>query len=280
MRDTVPDAPAERKAEAISRWEEIPVRIGASSIALVRSLSLIWSIFVRSNYYLLRGRISWKEVMLQSLEFGWRSILFMTVTMGFVAMLFVHQAAYQINRVTGDLHLVGATYIELVIRDLYASIGAVILTTRIGAGMAAEIGSMVVTEQVDAVRMCGSDPVEYLVVPRYVASIVSGTAVLVYTGAVMIFMGMFTANYYFGVNPRIFWNLSFVEWNEVLVGLVKCVAYCAAIPVVCAYCGLTTFGGARGVGWATTRAVVNSALAIILLDAVISLTDYFIFYGS
>jgi phospholipid/cholesterol/gamma-HCH transport system permease protein len=194
-------------------------------------------------------------------------------------MLFVHQAAYQVDRVTGDLQLVGATYIELVVHDLYASIGAVILATRIGAGMAAEIGSMVVTDQVDAVRMCGSDPVEYLVVPRYLGSIIGGTAVLIYTCAVMIFVGMFTAYNYFDVNPRIYWNLSMVDWNEVMVGLIKSVAYCAAIPIVSSFCGLTTFGGSRGVGWATTRSVVYSALAIILLDAFISILDYFTFYG-
>jgi phospholipid/cholesterol/gamma-HCH transport system permease protein len=278
----VSDSPAaasrERGVGEVPWWEEIPARTGSLFMNLVKAGALLWSILVRTNYYALRGRIAWRDVLLQAFEFGWRSIFFLTVTMGFVAMLFVYQAAYQIDKVTGDLQLVGATYIELVVHDLYASTGAVILATRIGAGMAAEIGSMVVTEQVDAIRMCGSDPVEYLVTPRYVASIIGGTAVLMYTCAVMIFAGMFTAYYYFGVNPRIYWNLSLVEWHEVMIGIVKTVIYCAAIPVVSSYCGLTTFGGSRGVGWATTRAVVNSALAIILLDAFISLADYFIFY--
>lgn len=264
--------------ESVPRWASIFVKTGAAFLGLFRAGATLWSVFVRTNYYMIRGRIHWREVLHQSFEFGWRSIFFMTVTMGFVAMLFVHQAAYQINRVTGDLHLVGATYIELVVRDLYASIGAVILATRIGAGMAAEIGSMVVTEQVDAIRMCGSDPVEHLVTPRYVASIIAGTAMLIYTCGVMILVGMFTAYNFFGVNPIIYWNLSLVEWNEVLVGIIKCIAFTAAIPVISSYCGLTTFGGSRGVGWAATRAVVNSALAIILLGAFISLADYFIFY--
>jgi phospholipid/cholesterol/gamma-HCH transport system permease protein len=269
----------EEGAPPLSWWSVVPVRAGTAFIGLWKAGVILWSIFVRTNYYVVRGRINWRDVWVNAFEFGWRSVFFLTVTMGFVAMLFVYQAAYQINKVTGDLHLVGATYIELVVRDLYASIGATILATRIGAGMAAEIGSMVVTEQVDAIRMCGSDPVEYLVVPRYVASILAGTAVLIYTGAVMILVGMFTSYNYFGVNPVIYWNLSMVEWNEVLIGILKCIAYCAAIPVVSSYCGLTTFGGSRGVGWATTRAVVNSALAIILLDAFISIADYFIFYG-
>jgi len=268
----------EEGVEKIPWWGSVPIRTGSTFLSMTRAGAILWSIFVRTNYYTLKGRINWRDVWVNAFEFGWKSMFFLTVTMGFVAMLFVYQAAYQINQVTGDLQLVGATYIELVIRDLYASIGAVILATRIGAGMAAEIGSMVVTEQVDAIRMSGSDPVEYLVVPRYVASIVAGTAVLIYTGAVMILVGMFTSYNYFDVNPRIYWNLSMVDWHEVVTGLVKAVSYCMAIPVVSSYCGLTTFGGSRGVGWATTRAVVNSALAIILLDAFISIVGYFLFY--
>lgn len=266
---------SERKGAVLSR---LPVGVGRVFVDLFKSGVVLWGVFARTLYYTFRGRIVARDVWKYCYEFGYRSIFFLTVTMGFVSMLFVHQAAYQINRVTGDLQLVGATYIELVVRDLYCSIGAVILATRIGAGMAAEIGSMVVTEQVDAIRMCGSDPVEYLVVPRFVASIISGTAVLIYTAMVMILVGMFTANFYFGVNPRIYWNLSMVEWHEVLIGLIKSVSYCAAIPVVSSYCGLTTYGGSRGVGWATTRAVVDSAFAIILLDAIISTSGYFIVY--
>jgi phospholipid/cholesterol/gamma-HCH transport system permease protein len=89
---------------------------------------------------------------------------------------------------------------------------------------------------------------------------------------------MISAKLFFQVNPVIFLNFSYVDWHEVGTGLAKCVAYCMAIPVVSAYCGLSTFGGSEGVGWATTRAVVNSAVAIILIDAIISTSAFFIFY--
>ncbi|MFH1434332.1 MAG: ABC transporter permease [Pseudomonadota bacterium] len=259
-------------------WGVLPVMVGSGFMGLSRAALHVWSILFRTLYYIVRGRVVWKDTMVQAFEFGWRSIFFVTVTMGFVAMLFVYMSAYQVNQVTGDLQLVGATYIELVIKDLYPSIGAAILATRLGAGMAAEIGSMVVTDQVDAVRMCGSDPVEYLVVRRFVASIVAGTSLLIYSGGVLILVGMFTVYRYFDVNPRIFWNLSMVQWHEVGLGIVKSLAYTAAIPIVSCYCGLSTFGGSKGVGWATTRAVVNSTFAIIMLDALISIIHYFMFY--
>src|SRR5258705_1246565 len=99
--------------------------------------------------------------------------------MALLGMILVFQAGLQTKRVVPDLSLLGATYLQLLIRDLAASIGALMLATRVGAGIAAEIGSMVVTEQVDALRMCAADPIEYLVVPRFKAAIVSTTPVIV-----------------------------------------------------------------------------------------------------
>jgi phospholipid/cholesterol/gamma-HCH transport system permease protein len=90
---------------------------------------------------------------------------------------------------------------------------------------------------------------------------------------------MLTAWGMFGVNPRIFWNTSIVDYRDVVVGLTKCVAFGAAIPIVSAYCGLTTFGGAEGVGWATTRAVVWSSFATILLNLIISTIGFFVFWA-
>lgn len=259
-------------------WLEPPRLVGAGILDLGRAGLYLWSIFIRTLYYTFRGKWEKGDVWRYGLEMGNRSVFFMTVTMGFVGMLFVHQAAFQINQVTGDLQLVGATYIEFLIRELAVSVGAVVLATRVGSGIAAEIGSMVVTDQVDAMRMNGTDPVEFLVAPRFIASLLTGTALMIYTAFIMVLSGMLAAQLYFDVNPRIFLNFRYVDWNEVLSGLVKCWAYCTAIPVVSAYCGLSTFGGSEGVGWATTRAVVNCAIAIILLDAFISTSWYFIFY--
>jgi phospholipid/cholesterol/gamma-HCH transport system permease protein len=91
--------------------------------------------------------------------------------------------------------------------------------------------------------------------------------------------GMFTGQAFFSINPRTFVNLSLVDFGDLSVGLAKCIAYGAAIPVVSGYCGLSTFGGSEGVGWATTRAVVNSSLAVIILNFFISGAGYLVFGG-
>ena len=136
---------------------------------------------------------------------------------------------------------------------------------------------MVVTEQVDALRMTAADPIDYLIKPRFVASTIMTIMCVVIAGGVSILTGMWTGKMFFGISAQTFINWSLVDWGDVIVGVTKCFAYGAAIPVVSGYCGLSTYGGSEGVGWATTRAVVNSSLAVIILNFFISGAGYLIF---
>jgi phospholipid/cholesterol/gamma-HCH transport system permease protein len=279
------DAHAEHGPESVSQGElrELSPEPTGAGIVGARVLELLsegwalYSVFVRTLYYCFRGRREKGAVAAQMYEIGNRSLFFLTVVMGFIGMILVFQAGLQTKRVLPELSLLGATYLELLIRDLAASIGSLMLATRVGAGIAAEIGSMVVTEQVDALRMCAADPIDYLIKPRFLASIVMTTVLGVWSAMVAIATGMLTAYLMFDLRPGTFFNLSLLSWGDVTLGLVKCVAYGAAIPVVSGHSGLSTFGGSEGVGWATTKAVVNSSLAVIVLDMLISGAGFFIF---
>jgi phospholipid/cholesterol/gamma-HCH transport system permease protein len=253
--------------------------IGATTLDLLDGARGIYSVFVRTLYYTVYGRREKGALVQQMYEIGNNSLFFLTVVMGFLGMILVYQSGVQAKRVIPDLTLLGATYLELLVRDLAATIGALMMATRVGAGIAAEIGSMVVTEQVDALRMCAADPVDFLIKPRFLASIVMTTALVVWSALVAYLAGMATAYSFFDVAPRTFMNMSLVDWGDLSVGLAKCVAYGASIPIVSGYCGLSTFGGSEGVGWATTRAVVNSSLAVIILDFFISGAGVFLFPG-
>ena len=136
---------------------------------------------------------------------------------------------------------------------------------------------MVVTEQVDALRMCGVDPVDHLVVPRFIASMVMTPALVIFSGLVSFAAGGATAWFVFDVQPLTYINFSLLDRGDLITGLLKCVAYGAVIPVVSGHSGLSTFGGSEGVGWATTRAVVNSSLAVIILNMFISAAGFLIF---
>jgi phospholipid/cholesterol/gamma-HCH transport system permease protein len=258
-----------------------PVRLAALSgelaLTAIRTTWDLYSVFARTLYYTVRGRREPGAVLRQMYEIGNRSLLFLTVTMGCIGMILVYQAGLQTKRVIPDFSLLGATYLELLVRDLAASIGSLMLATRVGAGIAAEIGSMVVTEQVDALRMCAADPIDYLLVPRFMASMMMTVVLILWAGAVAFVAGGVTAYFAFDVAPSTFANVSLLGWSDLGTGFVKCLAYGAAIPVVSGHAGLTTFGGSEGVGWATTKAVVNSSLAVIVLNLVISAAAFLAF---
>lgn len=253
--------------------------LGAAAIDLFYGARELYSVFVRTLYYSFRGRREKGALAKQMYEIGNKSVFFLSITMGFIGMILVYQAGLQAKRVVPDYTLLGATYLELLVRDFAASIGALMLATRVGAGIAAEIGSMVVTEQIDALRMCAADPIDFLLVPRFLASVVMTLMLIVWAGTVAFVAGGVTAYVAFEVPLQTFFNMVLVDVGDLSVGLAKCIAYGAAIPIVSGYCGLSTFGGSEGVGWATTRAVVNTSLAIIILNFFISGAGFLIFPG-
>jgi phospholipid/cholesterol/gamma-HCH transport system permease protein len=253
--------------------------LGAAAIDLMVGGRELYSVFVRTLYYVARGRREKGALVRQMYEMGNRSVFFLSVTMGFLGMILVYQSGLQAKRVVPDFTLLGATYLELLVRDFAASLGALMLATRVGAGIAAEIGSMVVTEQIDALRMCAADPIDFLIKPRFLASIIMTMMLIIWAGTVAFVAGAFTAYFAFDVPLQTFFNHQLVDFGDMAVGLTKCVAYGAAIPIVSGYCGLSTFGGSEGVGWATTRAVVNTSLTIIILNFFISGAGFLIFPG-
>jgi len=254
-----------------------PPPSSSTLVPLLRGLYATYVLFAQTLYYTVRGRSEPRAVFRQMYEIGNRSLAFLCIVMGFVGMILVYQAGVQTLRVVPDLSRLGATFIELIIKDLGPSICALMLATRVGAGIAAEIGSMVVTEQVDALRMCAADPVDYLVKPRFVASLVMTLLLVVCAASVAVGTGMLTAQVYFDISPRTFFNLERVGVSDISVGFTKCLAYGAAIPIISSQAGLSTFGGSEGVGSATTRAVVNSSLAVVVMNFCISGTGYLIF---
>lgn len=255
-------------------------RLGAPFGALGRDLRELYAVLRQCMYFIMRGRIERKALVEQAYSIGNGSVLFITVTMGVVGMITVLQTGIQTARVLPEHSLLGANIIQIMVREFAPTVCALMLATRVGAGIAAEIGSMVVTEQVDALRMSGADPVEYLVVPRFVASVVMTTSLVFWALFASLAAGTMAANRVFDLNFSTFVNFGLVSYGDYMVCLMKAVAYGAAIPIVSSVRGLTTFGGSEGVGWATTNAVVHSSLAIIVLDLILSLFGYVVFPPS
>jgi phospholipid/cholesterol/gamma-HCH transport system permease protein len=245
--------------------------IGAAALAALAAAVELWMVLVGVIAGLVRQRRKGAKkapgaTLAQLHAIGNRSLLFVAVTMGFIGMVIIYQTCLQFSRSVGDLSQVGKQYIRLVVSDFGASITALMLATRVGAGIAAEIGSMKVTEQLDALRMSGVLPVDYLLVPRFVAALLMTLVLAIVGTAIMIGAGGLTAYLSFGVNPRLFFDLGAVAPRHLVLGMIKAVSYGAAIPIVAGFCGLRARGSSEGVGRATTAAVVGSSFAVIALD--------------
>ncbi len=254
---------------AITAWIE---RIGAAALELGRAAIELWLVYVGVIAGLVRrGRAGPRgELVRQLYAIGNRSLIFVAVTLGFIGMVMTYQACLQLGRITGDYSQVGSQFLRLIVSDFGPTLTAMMLATRVGAGIAAEIGSMKVTEQIDALRMSGVLPIDYLIVPRFLACVAMTLALAVLGSVVMYVAGGLTAHYSFGVNPNTFFDLGIIRLRHVAMFVIKAGAYGAAIPVVAGFCGLRARGSSEGVGWATRAAVIGSSFAVIVLDFVIS----------
>ncbi len=270
-----------------SRFEFVERRVralGAAGLAFGAATVELWLVLIGVVAGLVRQRRAGARrapggTVAQLHAIGNRSLVFVAVTLGFIGMVMIYQACLQFERAIGDLSQVGKQYLRLVVSDFGPTLTAMMLATRVGAGIAAEIGSMKVTEQLDALRMSGVLPIDYLLVPRFVATVVMTLVLSVMGAAIMVAAGGLTAYLSFGVNPRTFFDASAVLPQHLILGVIKAVAYGAAIPVIAGFCGLRARGSSEGVGQATTRAVVGASFAVIVLDFGLSVAALWLLGG-
>ena len=254
--------------------------LGARAIAAARTAHELWSTFVATVAGVIRGGRRKGEVARQMYAIGNRSLIFILITLGFLGMVMTYEACLQLSRITGDYSQIGQQLLRLIVSDLGPTLAGMMLATRVGAGIAAELGSMKVTEQIDALRMNGVLPIDYLIVPRLLASLVMTLALVVVGSAAMYLAGGLAAHYSFNVNPHIFFDLSALRMRHVALLLVKSLAYGATIPIVAGFCGLRARGSSEGVGSATTAAVIGSSFAVLALDFVLSASALWICGGD
>jgi len=150
------------------------------------------------------------------------------------------------------------------------------VSARYGAGIAAELGAMRVSEQVDALALTGADPGRYLVAPRVVGGVIGALPVAVLGTAVAFVAGAVVARQGFRVGWDTYFGTQLVGLSDVVVGVAKALAYGVAVPLVASERGLSARGGAPGVGRVTTAAVIGASTAVLVLDLVISTLGYVI----
>ena len=212
----------------------------------------------------------WNDLRLltpQFYEVGVRSLPIVTVTGLFVGLILAVQTFVQFEAV-GLASYLGSVINMSVVRELGPVLAGVMLAGRVGGALTAELGTMYVTEQIDALRTMGTDPVRYLIVPRFLACVLLTPFLTAYADLAGVFGGYFVSVWVFDVSGSLYWRYSAeaMELWDVWCGLSKSVLFGGAIAMVACYKGFHCRRGAAGVGRACTEAFVASFVAILTID--------------
>jgi phospholipid/cholesterol/gamma-HCH transport system permease protein len=235
----------------------------ANMVVIVGRITLLYAEMIVS----VPARFPWAQTIDQMDRIGVGSLGLVFVVSLFTGGVAALQAAYQFSSVV-PLKYIGAVILRSVIIELGPVLTALVLAGRVGAGITAELGTMKVTEQVDAMRAMGINPVRFLVAPRIIAGTLMLPIVTIFANMIAIFGGFMVAVGVVGVSSATYVNSlkDFFYVKDLISGLIKAVFFGNIIATMGCYFGFTTEGGAEGVGTATTRAVVSACVLILIVD--------------
>lgn len=220
---------------------------------------------------LAKGRINLNDLFEQMLEAGPGSFLIVFITALAVGTVFNIQVAAELTRQGAGFSVGGILALGLA-REIAPLLTATLLTGKVATAYAAQLGTMQVTEQIDAITMLRTDPVEYLVVPRVLAMVVMAPVQCLMFFVVGIWSGQVSSTFLYSIPPAVFWNSvrTWMEPSDLPSMLVKALVFGLQIAVIACGWGLTTRGGPKEVGTSTTGAVVMILVTVSLVDVVLT----------
>ncbi len=241
--------------------------IGRGTLSAVESVGSLSLFSFRMTRWIC-NRLPKRSVLLPAMyNVGVLSLPVVMVTGAFIGMVLAVQAYDQFRQIHLESRL-GAVINVSLVKELGPVLAATMLAGRVGSRMAAELGTMKVTEQIDALRALGANPIHYLVVPRFLACFLLIPLLTSVTDAVGILGGWFFSTQVLGINSFHYWfhAENFVTIYDVLSGLAKSVLFGASIALISCHRGFHCGAGAEGVGRAATEAFVLSFIAILAID--------------
>lgn len=241
---------------------------GAWVIASWRTLSEFMTLVGRTLSETFRPPFRWRETLQQIYFVANQSLPVILFCVCFAAMVTILESSFHMKLVIQNDSMVPGFAAMLILKELGAVVTALLLTSRVGAGIAAEVGTMKVTEQIDALRMLGIRPVHYIVVPRLIASVVGASLLTIVANVTCLFVAFLVSEFYLGFTYGLFLTalIRFVEFQDLFLAVIKGASFGFVIPLVSCYFGFACQSGAEGVGQATTKSVVASSVIIIILD--------------
>lgn len=255
--------------------------IGRTTHDLFRQVGEILTILCQSLFWIVCGPfkrkpVPAKNVFAQTVFSGWDSLIIVVFVDFFIGMVLAMQSAYQLEQLGATIYVAALVGVSMT-REIGPVLTALVLAGRVGAAITAELATMKVTEQVEAMQTIGLNPVRYLVAPRLLALAIM-LPVLTLIGDLMGMLGGFvigTTNLGLGAGLYIDTTIEFLTNKDILTGLFKSFIFALLIALISCQQGLGTEGGAEGVGRSTTRSVVTSFIMIIVADAILTALFYF-----
>ncbi|MBI3563882.1 MAG: ABC transporter permease [Elusimicrobia bacterium] len=224
---------------------------------------------VRSTFlWMVRAKIEWRQTLIQMVRIGVDSLPVTAMTMFFTGMVLALQSGATTKHFFNVPLFVGTVVSFSIVMELGPVLTAVVVSGRAGAAIAAELGTMKVTEQIDALYTLGTDPVRYLVIPRLLAFLFVLPLLTVISDFTGIVGGLFVARVKYDIPTIVYWHdiIDNMQVKHFVHGFLKTFIFAFLVSMTSCYKGVTTRGGAEGVGKATTQAVVISMVLVLVID--------------
>ena len=254
------------------------IDLGRKILSFVYFFGGLANLTGQTIYQTFKPPYKYGQIIEQSEKAGYESLPIVSVVALFIGFIFALQFGYFMQRIGSEMYIASLVALAIV-RELGPVITALIVAGRVGAANTAELGSMQVSEQIDALETLATNPVKYLVVPRFVALGMMLPLLTLFADIVGIMGSYLICVLKLGITSSMYMNMTFsaLLYKDLFTGLFKAWIFGMVIALVSCYEGFNVEGGAVGVGRATTRSVVISFLMILAADCFITALFYFIF---
>lgn len=253
-------------------YRRIPEHVGHAAIEILEGFGKTVTLGWQTVKDIINGKTDLKLTLEQMVKIGYDSLPLTVVTALFIGMVFALQIAGEFVKFGAGKYVGGVMGIGMA-RELGPAVTGIVISARVAAAVAAEIGTMKVKEQIDALRAMGANPVRYLVIPRFVAAACMLPLLTVMANLLGFGGGYLVATYFGKINPVQYMETAqqLVKLWDIYGGLLKTFIFGMVISIIACYKGLNAKGGAKGVGEATTSSVVTSLISLFILNYFLSI---------
>ncbi|OIO38480.1 MAG: hypothetical protein AUJ72_02525 [Candidatus Omnitrophica bacterium CG1_02_46_14] len=250
---------------------------GRSMVYFIEYLGGVFMLFTQTLFWIAVPPFKSRQIFDQMSKIGVNSLPIATLTSFFIGVVLAFQSAYQMKKVGALMYIPSLVSVSMA-REIGPVITALVVAGRVGASIAAELGSMKVTEQIDALEALATNPIKHLVAPRFIALFTMLPLLTIYADLIGVFGGYMVSVYKLGLSHSLYIKMTFdaLVLKDIFTGLFKTLVFSSIICIISCFEGMKVSGGAEGVGAAATKAVVTSFILIIISDALFTMIFYFI----